>query len=36
MEVNDYVRYKYENYIYIGKIKFISEEFERVGLEYNY
>ena len=25
MEVNDYVRYKYENYIYIGKIKFISE-----------
>lgn len=25
MEVGDYVRYKYENYIYIGKIKFISE-----------
>lgn len=25
MKVNDYVRYKYENYIYIGKIKFISE-----------
>ena len=25
MKVNDYVRYKYENCIYIGKIKFISE-----------
>lgn len=25
MKVGDYVRYKYENYIYIGKIKFISE-----------
>ena len=25
LRVNDYVRYKYENYIYIGKIKFISE-----------
>ena len=25
MKVGDYVRYKYENCIYIGKIKFISE-----------
>ena len=25
MKVGDYVRYKYENSIYIGKIKFISE-----------
>ena len=25
LNVGDYVRYKYENYIYIGKIKFISE-----------
>lgn len=25
MKVGDYVKYKYENLIYIGKIKFISE-----------
>ena len=25
MEVGDYVRYKYENCVYIGKLKFISE-----------
>lgn len=25
MNVGDYVRYKYENIVYIGKIKFISE-----------
>ena len=25
MNVGDYVRYKYENFIYIGKIKFIRE-----------
>lgn len=25
MNVEDYVRYKYENIVYIGKIKFISE-----------
>lgn len=25
MKVGDYVRYKYENCVYIGKIKFVSE-----------